>query len=373
MMMKNLKDIKIAIVHDYLNQYGGAERVLEVFHEIFPDSPIFTSIYLPHKLPNIFKKMAIHTSFMQKFPFLEKHFKKYLMIYPLVFQWFNLSDYDLVLSSSSAFAKGVKVSKSSLHLCYCYSPMRFVWDYERYISNEPIGRRIKSVLPFFLKKIRKWDLSTNKNVNLFIAISNNIKQKIKMFYGRDSIVIYPPVSTEFFNISNHIDNYYLIVSRLNAYKGIDLVIDAFNKIKKPLRIIGTGPHESYLKMKAHKNIEFLGKVPEPELRKQYSQCKAFIFPGEEDFGIAPLEAQASGRPVIAYGRGGALETIVEGKTGLFFYSYTSDDLINTLNKFEEMEFSPQIIRQNAIRFDKQIFKENILNLIGIEYNKFVKE
>lgn len=363
--------MKIAIAHDYLNQFGGAERVVEVLHEIFPQAPIYTSIYLPHKLPDPFKGMDIRTSFMQRLPFLEKHFKKYLFLYPMAFESFDLSDYDVVLSSSSAFAKGIRKGPDTCHICYCYSPMRFVWRYEDYVEKEDYNLLIKLILPVLLRGMKKWDLKTNKNVDHFIAISNYIAKRIKNLYNATSEVIYPPVSVKAFSLSENISDYFLIVSRLNAYKKVDVAIKAFNKLGLPLKIIGEGPYKQNLMAIAGKNIEFLGKIPDKELPGHYSRCRAFIFPGEEDFGITPVESQAAGRPVIAYRSGGALETVVENKTGVFFDEQNEDSLADAVKRFMKMDFDVKTIRENALKFDKEVFKTRIRSFVEQKYRGFV--
>ena len=366
--------MKIAIVHDYLNQYGGAERVVEVLNEMFPDAPIFTSIYLKDRMPSIFRSMDIRVSFMQKFPFLKKHFKKYLLFYPKAIESLNLKGFDLIISSSSAFAKGVIPVKGACHICYCYAPMRFVWDYNNYIKNENFDKLTLKILMLTVSRLKKWDLKSNKRVNYFIAISKNIKNKINNFYSREADYIYPPVECSKFNISDKTEDYFLIVSRLNAYKNIDLVIKSFNHTNLKLKIVGTGPYKDQLiNMCTNKNIEFLNKVSDEDLKNIYSRCRAFIFPGEEDFGIAPLEAQASGRPVIAYAAGGALETIIENETGIFFRENTLNSFDKAIEEFlrKEDAFNPETIRQNALKFDKEIFKSNFKNSVLQKYKEFL--
>ena len=366
--------MKIAIVHDYLNQYGGGERVLEVLNEIFPDAPIYTSIYLKENMPLIFQNMDIRTSFMQKFPFLKKHFKKYLFFYPKAMESFDLKQYDLIISSSSAFAKGIIPHEKACHICYCYAPMRFVWDYDNYIKKEDFGNFTKRVLPLMINNLKKWDLKANKRVNYFIAISNNIKKRINDFYLRDAECIYPPVECSRFKTSNITEDYFLIVSRLNAYKNIDLVIEVFNDLNLNLKIVGTGPYKEYLmKINKSKNIQFLNRVSDNDLIEIYSKCRAFIFPGAEDFGIAPLEAQSSGRPVIAYAAGGALETIVENETGIFFKENNKDSFKEAIQKYldKESRFKSKIIRKNALKFDKEIFKSNFKSSIIQKYQNHV--
>ena len=367
--------MKIAIVHDYLNQYGGAERVVEVLNEIFPDAPIYTSIYLKDSMPAIFKSMDIRVSFMQKFPLLKKHFKKYLLFYPKAIESLNLKEFDLIISSSSAFAKGAVPAKRACHICYCYAPMRFVWDYNNYIKNENFDKLTLKFLTLMLGRLKKWDIKSNKRINYFIAISKNIKNKINNFYFREADYIYPPVECSKFNISDKTDDYFLIVSRLNTYKNIDLVIKYFNHHSNlRLKIVGTGPYRDYLvNMCTSQNIEFLNRVSDEDLKNIYCHCRAFIFPGEEDFGIAPLEAQASGRPVIAYAAGGALETIIENETGIFFSENTVDSFNKAINEFlkKEGSFNPEKIRQNALKFDKEIFKVNFKSLVLQKYQEFL--
>jgi len=367
--------MKIAIVHDYLNQYGGAERVVETMHEIFPQVPIYTTIYDMKKMPDSFKEMDIRTSFMQKLPFIDKHFKKYLMFYPNAIESFDLKDYDLIISSSSAFAKGAIKRTGACHICYCYSPMRFVWDYENYVQKEELNFIFKKSLPLFIKKLKNWDLRTNTGVDYFVAISKNIKDRIKNAYGIDANYIYPPVDISKFRIFNSLEDYFLIVSRLNSYKNIDLVIKVFNKLKLKLKIVGTGPYKKKLEsLIENKNIKLLGRVTENELIELYGKCRAFIFPGSEDFGIAPVEAQASGRPVIAFAAGGALETIIEDVSGTFFHDNSIDSLSDSIKSFLKLEgqFNPITIRSNALKFDKEVFKKEFKNYVLEKYNLLVK-
>ncbi|MCK5581251.1 MAG: glycosyltransferase [Candidatus Omnitrophica bacterium] len=362
--------MKIAIVHDFLNQYGGAERVVEVMHEMFPEASVYTSVYLPDKMSDSFREMDVRVSFMQKLPGVETNYKKYFLIYPFAFDSFDLSGYDLILSSSSSYAKGIKKSKECMHICYCHTPARFIWRYDIYMEQENVSSLVRSIVRIAANLfLKKWDLKSNENVDYFLANSGYIRQRIKDIYDRDSYVIHPPVSVDSFSISDKVENYYLIVSRLNAYKKIDIVIEAFNELGLPLVVVGGGPHKSNLEGIAKDNIKFIGKVSDNELLEHYKGCKAFIFPGEEDFGITPVEAQASGRPVIAYGKGGALETVVDGKTGLFFKEQTSECLINAIKRFEECEkdFDPKVIRENAERFSKERFKKEFGEFIEKKY------
>ncbi len=362
--------MKVAIVHDYLNQYGGGEKVVEVLHELYPDAPIFTSIFLPERLPSVFSTFDIRPSFMQKLPFMERHFKKYLLLYPLAIERFDLTGFDLILSSSSAFAKAARAPKGACHICYCYSPMRFAWDLESYINKEQINFFYKLTLPSAVSLLRKWDIKTLDRVDHFIGISQHITKKIKMIYQRDADLIYPPVDFSQFFISSTQENYFLIISRLNAYKRIDIAIDAFNQLSLPLWIIGEGPHGDVLKKRANKNIRFLGEVSQEDLAHYLNRSRAFVFPGEEDFGIAPVEAMASGRPVIAYGRGGALETVLNGVTGIFFKDQTAQSLIEAVHRFMDIEFDSRKIREHVLQFDKGIFKKKVMNYVSEKFELF---
>ncbi|MBI5700617.1 glycosyltransferase [Candidatus Saganbacteria bacterium] len=351
--------MKIAIVHDYLHQFGGAERCVEAFHKIFPEAPIYTSIFNPFNFPESFKKMAIRTSFMQRIPFIFKNFRIFFALYPLAFLSFNLSGYDVVLSSSSAFAKGIRKRKGAVHVCYCYNPMRFVWRYSDYIKKENFPGLINWILPFVLSPIKCWDLYNSKNVDHFIAISKIVSQRIKQIYSRDSIVIYPPIDTKQYAVSAIDGDYFLIVSRLVGYKRIDLAVEAVSRLGLPLIIAGEGPSLAQLKRNASANITFLGKVSDQKLKKLLSECRALILTGEEDFGMTPLEAAASGRPTIAYAKGGALETVVDEITGIFFGQQSAESLMKAIEKFDKMDFDKKTLRAHAEKFDKEIFKDKI--------------
>lgn len=362
--------MKIAIVHDYLNQYGGAERVVEALHELFPEAPIYTSVYLPAEMPESFKKMDIRTSFMQRFPWMKKHFKKYLLFFPKAIESFDFSGFDLVLSSSSGWAKAARHNSNCLHLCYCYTPMRWVWSYQRYIERENIPKFAEIVLKICIKHLKKWDLQTNSRVDRFIAISKLIQERIRKSYDRDAVVIYPPVETQRFKIAEQLGDYYLLVSRLNTYKRVDIVIQAFNQLGLPLVVIGEGPDKTHLEKIANPNIKFLGRVSDPVVNEHCAKCQAFIFPGEEDFGIAPVEAMAGGRPVVAYAAGGALETVVEGITGVFFKEQTPAAIVAAVKKIQDITFDSQQIRKQALKFDKEVFKQELKEYIEKEYAQF---
>lgn len=362
--------MKVALVHDYLNQMGGAERVVMAFHEIFPDAPIYTSIYDPKLVDPAFQKMDIRTTFMQKFPFITKHHQPYLPFYPFAMEKLDLRGYDLVLSSSSAFGKGVITRPETMHICYCYTPMRWCWNYDEYVEREHLGRVARSILPFLITGLRTWDQVSAMRVDHFIAISPVIADRIRKYYRRDSVIIPPPVDAQrfAFDPETQPEDYFLILSRLVPYKRIDLAIEACNRLRLPLVIIGSGRDLDRLKKMAGPTIRFLGRLSDEEVCHYYARCRAFLFPGEEDFGLTPLEAQANGRPVIAYGAGGVLSSVVDGVTGVFFKEQTVDCLAQTLAAFDEQAFDPQTIRNHALEFDMPHFLRRIQQFIDAKMN-----
>jgi glycosyltransferase involved in cell wall biosynthesis len=357
--------MKVALVHDYLNQMGGAERVVMAFHELFPDAPIYTSIYDPTRVDPAFRKMDIRTSFMQKLPLVTKHHQPYLPFYPIAMEQLDLRGYDLVLSSSSAFGKGVITRPETLHICYCHTPMRWCWNYREYVEREQLGKVARSILPFFITSLRIWDQVSANRVDHFIANSPVVAERIRKYYQREAMYIPPPVETSRFPFDPTLqpDNYFLILSRLVPYKRIDLAIQACNQLQLPLVIIGGGRDLERLKRLAGPTIQFLGRLPDEQVIHYYTHCRAFLFPGEEDFGITPLEAQACGRPVIAYGAAGALASVIEGVTGIFFREQTVENLVATLASFDEKQFNPTTIRNHALEFDTPCFHRRILQFI----------
>lgn len=361
----------MALVHDYLNQYGGGERVLGTFCEMFPQAPIFTLLYDERLTGRAFADRRIYTSFLQKIPGAKRYHRWLPMLMPLAVEQFDLSAFDLVISNSASFAKGVITKTRTKHISYCLTPTRFLWDdSHRYLhdfrsaKDARFSKRLNAdivswLAPFFLNYLRIWDREASARVDQFVAISDFISQRIKKYYQRDSLVIHPPVATSKFRLSAEIDDYFLMVGRLVPYKRFDLAIQAFNELGWPLKIIGDGPERKRLQKLAapHADIEFLGLVSDYRLPAYYSRAKAVIFPQEEDFGIVPVEAMASGRPVIAFRAGGSLETIKEGESGLFFDEQTAESLLKVLQKFNHLDFDPQTIKSRAALFDKQIFKE----------------
>ncbi len=357
--------MKVALVHDYLNQMGGAERVVLALHELFPDAPLYTSIYDPSLVDPAFQKIDIRPSFMQKFPFVMKHHQPFLPFYPFAMESLDLRGYDLVLSSSSAFGKGVIVKPSTTHICYCHTPMRWCWNYAEYVEREQLGGMARRILPFLITWLRVWDQTSAMRVDHFISNSPTVADRIQKYYRRESVVIPPPVDASrfLFDASSKPEDYFLIVSRLAPYKRIDLAIQACNKLQLPLMIIGSGRDEKALRAMAGPTIRFMGRLPDSEILHYMAHCRAFLFPGEEDFGITPLEAQASGRPVIAFGEGGALVSVVEGMTGTFFHEQTVEALASALALFDEHRYDPQLIRNHALDFDKPRFQRRIMQFI----------
>lgn len=357
--------MKVALVHDYLNQMGGAERVVMAFHEIFPDAPIYTSIYDPQRVDPAFQKMDIRTSFMQKLPLVTKHHQPYLPFYPFAMESLDMRGYDLVLSSSSAFGKGVITRPETMHICYCHTPMRWCWNYDEYVEREQLGAVARHVLPFLITGLRTWDQTSSMRVDHFIANSPVVAERIQKYYRREAVIIPPPVDAQRFNFdpATQPADYFLILSRLVPYKRIDLAIEACNKLRLPLVIIGSGRDEERLKKLAGPTIRFMGRLSDAEVLHYYAHCRAFLFPGEEDFGITPLEAQASGRPVIAYGTGGALASVVDGITGVFFNQQTVESLASVLETFDEHKVDPQTIRNHALEFDMPRFHRRIQQFI----------
>ncbi len=357
--------MRVALVHDYLNQMGGAERVVMAFHEIFPNAPIYTSIYDPERVDPAFRTMDIRTTFMQKLPLVTKYHQPYLPIYPFAMESLDMRGYDLVLSSSSAFGKGVITRPETLHICYCHTPMRWCWNYNEYVEREQLGKMARRILPFLITGLRTWDQTSSMRVDHFIANSPVVADRIQKYYRREAVIIPPPVEAERFPFDPTIqpENYFLIVSRLIPYKRIDLAIEACNRLQLPLVIIGSGRDLDRLKMLAGPTIRFTGRLSDEEVMYYYTHCRALLFPGEEDFGITPLEAQAAGRPVIAYGAGGALASVVDGITGTFFQAQTVDSLATVLASFDEHMYNPHVIRNHALEFDKPRFSRRILQFI----------
>lgn len=366
--MKPLNSAKIAIVCDWLTTQGGAEKVILGLHKLFPHAPIYTSLYAPENFSE-FKHVEVNSSYLQKLPLLNKKHHLLLNFMPGAFESFNLNDFDIVISSSHSCAKGVLLKPQTLHVCYCHSPMRYAWDnHKKYIREYSTNILIKKTAELLIHKIRLWDRLSADRVDHFIANSNYIGQRIKKFYKRKSVTIYPFINPKEFYQQNR-SPFFLAVGRLTSYKKFDLIVDAFNKNGLPIKIAGTGGMENALKSNAKKNIEFLGYVSDQELRELYSKSQALIFPQKEDFGIIPLEAMASGCPVIAYGKGGALETIIHGKTGVHFDEQTVESLNEAIINFQSTQFAPETIVNHAEKFSIERFNQQMLEYIAKVWEK----
>ena len=360
--------MKVALVHDWLNQYGGAEVVLEAMHEMYPGAPVYTSIYDRRALPVSFQSWDIRTSFMQRLPLVGRAFRALLPLYPLAFEQFDLRDYDLVLSSSSSWAKGVITTPETMHVCYCHAPMRYCWD----VYYEEVPRRnllLRAPLAMIISLLRLWDVDGANRVDRFVANSHFVAAKIRKYYRRESIVVHPPVDTTYFRPGGADGDYYLLVARLRPYKRIDLAVSAFSKLNVPLKIVGVGEEMKRLQRMAGDNVQFLGFVPRAQLRDLMAGCRALVVPGKEDFGLAPIEAMATGRPVIAYGAGGVLETVQDGVTGVLFNEQTASCLEDAVRRCQSISFSKDAVQEHAQTFDVARFKEELAGAIGAAWQE----
>ena len=355
--------MNVALVHDWLNQRGGAEDVLEEFVSLFPGAPVYTSLYWREKMPPQWQQWEVHTSFIDRLPWAHRRQQLYLPIYPLAFEQMDFQGYDLVLSNKSGFCHGVITGPETLHICYCLTPTRFLWRYQQYAEQENISRPVRAILPPFLNYLRMWDWQAAARVDHFIAISQEVRRRIAKVYGRDSVIIYPPVDTGRFEPVSRTDDYYLILGRLVPYRRIDLLIEAFNRLDRPLVIAGQGRDRERLEALAGPNVTFLGYVPDEDLPDLLARCRAFIFPGEEDFGIAPLQAMAAGRPVIAYAAGGALDTVVPG-TGLLFGEQSVAAIMRAVADFDPDAVDPWFIRAHAEKFDVAHFRAQMMAYVA---------
>lgn len=365
--------MKVALIHDHLAQDGGAESVLKTLSEMFPDAPIYTLLYDEKIIEKYYPDKRIEASIIQRLPGGIKHYKWYMPFMPMAVEFFDLRNYDLVISSASAFAKGVITPVDTLHICYCHTPTRYLWsDTHQYINELKYNKYFKKIISLSLNKIRIWDRLAADRVDSYISISKTIKKRIKKYYKRDSTIIHPPVNLNDFYLSDQTEDFFLIGCRLVPYKRVDLAIEAFKKNGLKLKIFGDGIDMPRLKKIAGEssNIEFLGRIDDQSKYRLYSKCQAFIHPQEEDFGITPIESIASGRPVIVYGKGGATETIEDGVTGVFFYKQDIDSLLAAIEKFKTINFNPALIRQKAQKYSLERFKREINDFICRELKKF---
>ena len=369
-----MKNLKVALVHDWLTGQRGGEKVLELFCEIFPEAPIFTLFHFPGSQIKSIEEKEIFTSFLQRMPFIRRKYRSYLPLFPLAVELFDLQDFDMVISSSHSVAKGVIPRPDALHVCYIHSPVRYAWNqYFAYFSPQKLGFISRKIIPFPIHKLRLWDESSSHRVDHFIANSRTTARRVQKYYRRQSDVIHPPADSDFFQPGDQQEDYFLIVSALVPYKKIDLAIQTFNQNGKTLKIVGQGPEYKRLKKISKANIQFLGSIDEDSLLKAYQRARALIMPGEEDFGINALEAQACGIPVISYARGGALETVIPGETGLFFSDLSVDSLLGALDKLESIKFNKETIRAHAQNFSREKFKERISAFLQGKWNDFMSQ
>jgi len=368
--------MKVALVHESLTRLGGAERVLAEMHSIYPSAPIYALLHEDRVVQNLFPDAHVHLSFLRRFPeYVRKRERLFLPILPVVPETFDLSLYDVVISSASAFAKGVVTRPGTLHICYCHSPTRYLWDwYPQIFKENSFGKFRGSLLAILLHYLRLWDQAAARRVDKFIANSKATQERIRKYYGRDSEVIYPPVDVNKFKPTEKNEGYFLVVSRLSPYKRVDLAVNAFNKLEIPLVIVGEGRERQKLEKMSQKNIKFKGFVPDKELPEIYAGARALIFPGEDDFGIVPVEAMASGKPVIALKKGGAIETIIPGVTGEFFEEPHEAILAEVVRQFLEKEetYRTDLIRTQAEKFSKENFRNKIISFVEKTWQEWEK-
>jgi len=351
--------LKTALIHDHLVQDGGAEKVLKSLYEIFPQAPIFTIVYDQKGTNQYFKDKNVTASYLQHLPLGVKKYQWWLSLMPSAIESHHLMDYDLVVSSASSFAKGIITNPTAKHVCYCHTPTRYLWnDSHNYLKELKTIWLIKKILPITLNKLRIWDRFAADRVDYFIANSQTVAVRIKKYYNRDSEVIYPPVETHRFAISSAPKKYFLAGGRLVPYKRFDLIVKAFSRLGMPVKIFGIGPEMRHLKRIAKANVEFLGKVKDEQRSELYANCLAYINPQEEDFGITTIEAMAAGRPVIAYRKGGATETIIENQTGEFFDEQIWEELADKVLRFNPNKYDPEFIKNHAENFSEEKFKSS---------------
>jgi glycosyltransferase involved in cell wall biosynthesis len=354
---------RIALFQDYLAQNGGAERVTEAILRTLPGADLHTTMAVPERLPPYLRDADATTTWMQALPAKAKWYRQYFLLYPFAVESANLTAYDLIVSSCCGYAKGVKRSKDAIHVCYCHNPMRWVWRFPEYIAREHFNKPTKMLLHLMVQGLKKWEMQAATRPDFFIANSHIVANRLKEAFGVDALVIEPPIVTSRFWVSKETEDYYLILSRLNAYKRIDLAVEACTRTNRRLMVIGDGPARESLQAIAGPTVTFLGRQSDANVNRYASRCRALIFPGEEDFGMAPLEINAAGRPVVAYDAGGATETIVEGMNGVRFGEQTVDSLIEGLERLESQEWDPAAIRRNAQRYDINVFQERLLDFL----------
>jgi len=356
--------MKIAVVHDYFTQIGGAEQVAAALMQMLPGAALHATVSLPECVPAGLAGVPVTTSWMQKLPGMRDYYRFYFLLYPLAVPSLDLSGYDLVLSSSSGYAKGVHTNRDAIHVCYCHTPMRWAWNFESYSAREEMGAAKQLLLSHLIRGLRHWDVGASRQPDHFIANSQTVAARILRVYGRFAEVIYPPIDLGRFRPSQEQKDYYIVLARLVSYKRIDLAVEACTMLGRRLLVIGDGPDRARLKAKAGPTVSFLGRLSDGEVEYYAARCRALIFPGEEDFGMAPLEIAAAGRPTIAYRGGGAVETVVDGVTGIFFDRQDPGDLADAITRFERIEWSPAVLRHHAEKFGADVFQAKLCAFLG---------
>ncbi len=365
---------RVAIIHEWFTSMRGGEKCVEAMCEEFPQATLFTLLHVKGSVSPTIERMPIRTSFVQHLPLSAQRYRHYLPLFPDAIQQFDLSEFDCVISSHHCVAKGVRVPDHALHICYCYTPMRYIWgQYDDYFGPGRAGMLTRLGMRCAVGPLRWWDVRTAANPHHFVAISENVRERISNVYGRESDLIYPPVDTNRFTVSNQDEGWFLVVSALVPYKRVDLAIEACNRTGDRLVIVGDGPDMERLRALAGQTIEFTGWQPDEQLREMYGRCSALLFPGEEDFGIVPLEAMASGKPVIAYGRGGALESVLDTplkRTGVLFREQSVDALVRAIAEYRESSFDPEALRVFAVTFDRELFKNRVRDYVERRWGEF---
>ena len=357
--------MKVAVVHDYFTQLGGAERVAEVLYRILPNADLYTTVALPERLPSGLRDVPVATSWMQSLPGMKKFYRQYFLLYPFSLSSFHLGKYDLVVSSSSGYVKGVSPPLDTVHVCYCHTPMRWAWSFEGYSRRESMNPATRALVRGLVALLRDWDRHASRQPDHFIANSRTVAARIQKTYERTAEVIYPPIDVHRFRPARRPEaDYYLVLSRLISYKRLDLAVEACTRLGRELLVVGEGPHRAALEAKAGPTVQFLGRVSDHEVGRLAANCRALIFPGEEDFGMAPLEVAAAGRPTIAYRAGGAMETVVDGVTGLFFDEQSPDHLMAAIERFEARTWSPVELRSHAEMFSVGVFRDRFFEFLG---------